>query len=415
MAHPAEGTAGRATELPVSMWTYPWDCADLGPEAVLEELAGAGFNAVSLATVYHAGRFLQARSPRRRAYFPEDGTVYFRPQAGRWRRSPIRPLVASLARERILDRVQEAARARGFALNSWTVCLHNTPQGLRHPDVCVQNAYGDRYFYNLCPSQPAAQAYLEAIASDLSAQYQFGRLELESPNFMGWDHEFHHEKDGVGLTPWQKVLLSLCFCPACQRASRDRGLDPEAARRAVRAILDRELAREVPAPDPAPLEAGPEAFTDDPDLLAYIRWRATAVTEAVRVMKQAAGGTPVYFLSLVPPRLGWTFGIDFAALATTVDGVVLTCYESPPDVVRRDVADTLAAVGPGVPVHAGFRLFFPEVRSGADLAARVQAAYAAGAGGFVFYNYGLVPAARLGWVRQAVGGLTSRQGGGGRE
>lgn len=41
-------------------------------------------NAISLANSYHAGRFLQPRGPRRKAYFPEDGTIYFQPTAKRW-------------------------------------------------------------------------------------------------------------------------------------------------------------------------------------------------------------------------------------------------------------------------------------------------------------------------------------------
>ena len=49
-----------------------------------------GAEQISLATSYHAGRFFQPRSPRRKAYFPEDGTIYFRPTpaVGRSRHQP---------------------------------------------------------------------------------------------------------------------------------------------------------------------------------------------------------------------------------------------------------------------------------------------------------------------------------------
>ena len=63
----------------LSMWTYPWDVQDQGLEALAADLSGrSGLNTVSLATSYHAGRFLQPGSPTQKAYFPEDGTVYFR-------------------------------------------------------------------------------------------------------------------------------------------------------------------------------------------------------------------------------------------------------------------------------------------------------------------------------------------------
>ena len=66
----------------LSMWTYPWDVRDLGLETVERDLVErAGLNMISLATSYHAGRFLQPRSPCRKAYFPEDGTIYFKPTA----------------------------------------------------------------------------------------------------------------------------------------------------------------------------------------------------------------------------------------------------------------------------------------------------------------------------------------------
>ena len=69
----------------LSMWTYPWDIQDQGLAGTVADLRErAGLNTISLATSYHAGRFLQPRSPVGKAYFPEDGTVYFRPDERLW-------------------------------------------------------------------------------------------------------------------------------------------------------------------------------------------------------------------------------------------------------------------------------------------------------------------------------------------
>ena len=75
------------------MWTYPWDIQDVGFVETMADLEGrASVDTISLATSYHAGRFLQPRSPKRKSYYPEDGTIYFQPTHRRWadllRRTP---------------------------------------------------------------------------------------------------------------------------------------------------------------------------------------------------------------------------------------------------------------------------------------------------------------------------------------
>ncbi len=62
---------------------------------VSEVTERAGVGGISLATVYHAGRFLQPRSPRRKVYFPEDGTVYFDITPSKYDSSLIKPQVSS--------------------------------------------------------------------------------------------------------------------------------------------------------------------------------------------------------------------------------------------------------------------------------------------------------------------------------
>ena len=42
---------------------------------------------------------------------------------------------------------------------------------------------------------------------------------------MGFAHEFHHEKDGVGLTAEDDFALSLCFCDSCIARAAKAGVD----------------------------------------------------------------------------------------------------------------------------------------------------------------------------------------------
>ncbi len=119
-------------------------------------------NSVSLATSYHAGRFVQPRSPKRKVYFPEDGTIYFHPTPGRWEGLKIQPKVAEVI-VKGGDVLRELVRRRdagGLKVCCWTVCLHNTRLGMLHPGAVTRNAFGDPNTYNLCPSNPDARAYV---------------------------------------------------------------------------------------------------------------------------------------------------------------------------------------------------------------------------------------------------------------
>ena len=145
----------------LSMWSYPWDVQDQGLETTRRELQQqAGLNCISLATSYHAGRFLQARSPHRKAYFPQDGTIYFKPTPELWEGKEIQPLVADNLKERgdMLEALITQRNNEGdgdWKVSCWTVCLHNTRLGMLHPDHVTRNAFGDPNFYNL--SAPPAR------------------------------------------------------------------------------------------------------------------------------------------------------------------------------------------------------------------------------------------------------------------
>ncbi len=388
-----------------TMWIYPWDVIDMGAEEVLDEVLGAaGLGGLSIATAYHAGRFLQPRSPRRKVYFPEDGTVYFEPDMRAYRDSQLKPVVSSVvSRGKDVLRELEALRGkRQFTLNCWTVCLHNTRLGMLHPEATTQNAFGDRNFYNLCPSNPLAVTYLSALVKDLTTRYSVDSLELESPNFMGFAHEFHHEKDGVGLTARGDFLLSLCFCEHCMERARASGVDARGARDAVRRLLEDILQRDVPVPDPGFAARGIDAFADEPSLRAFLAWRFEPVTELCRRIRASAKpSTAIYFLSLVTQR-AWLQGIDVGAIGKVCDGLVVCAYDSPPEQVFTDIGEAARRLPARAHLSAGFRVFYPETKGADDLREKVRAAARAGAKGLNFYNYGLIPRPRLTWIRESV-------------
>jgi len=388
-----------------TMWIYPWDIIDMGTDKVLQELQeGAHVGGLSVATSYHAGRFLQPRSPGRKVYFPEDGTIYFEPDLRMYRDSLLKPQVSSLLSGG-KDPLRELAalkKARNFTLNGWTVCLHNTRLGMLHPDACTQNAFGDRNFYNLCPSNPLCISYLGALVKDLTRHYALDSLELESPNFMGFAHEYHHEKDGVGLSTYGDFLMSLCFCPECRKKASAAGADPGRAQESVRKRMEVIFERDVPLGDAGFVEKGIDGFADDPGLRKFLQWRFEPVTELCRVLRASAEPrTRIYFLSLVTAR-AWLQGIHVESVSRECDGLVVCAYDSTPEQVYRDILDAASRRVPGKYLAAGFRVFHPETRDAADLTRKVQQAVRAGADGLNFYNFGLIPRSRLSWIRESV-------------
>jgi hypothetical protein len=222
---------------------------------------------------------------------------------------------------------------------------------------------------------------------------------------MGFAHGYHHDKDGVGLLPEDDFLLSLCFCPSCLERARQAGVDGEAARATVRRWIVEMAERALPQPRwPKFVADGPDAFRDHPEVHEYVLWRFEPVTSLVAEIRAAAN--PASRILFIDITGGWLFGCDLAAIARACDGIVFCAYDAPPAVVGREVAATAKALPPGASLVTGLRLFVPELSGPGDLAVRVEAAARAGAMGFNFYNYGLVPAARLDWVRAALDGLS---------
>jgi hypothetical protein len=387
----------------LSMWTYPWDVLDIGLDTVAAELRDrARANGISLATSYHAGHFLQPRSPRRKSWFPEDGTIYFQPTAARWEGVTIRPKVADLTTDGgdvLRDLVRKRDRT-GLTVQCWTVCLHNTRLGMLHPHACTRNAFGDPNYFSLCPSNPDARAYATTLVADLTASYKPDVVELETIGFMGFNHGYHHEKDGVGLMPEDDFLLSLCFCDSCLARAAAAGVDGAAAQRTVRAWIVEACDRAVPAPRwPDFSSRGPDLFAAAPEVESYVRWRFEPVTSLAADIRAAAD--PASQIHVLDIDDGWLSGCDLAAQAAATDGITLCVYDRPPEAVAAGVAKAHAAMPAGKSLRAGLKLYWPEVTSAEDVAARAKAAVTSGATGINFYNYGLIPAARLDWVGAA--------------
>jgi hypothetical protein len=371
------------------MYVYAWDLWEEGPGAVIGRLRDAGLNAVSLATAYHAGKFLRPHAPARKVWFPEDGTVYFRPDASRYGR--MLPQAAT-----ILDEFDALAaletHAPDFHRTGWTVGLHNSRLGRLHPDLTCQSAFGDPLVNALCPSQPEVRAYLAALCADLGGHAAIDEIAIEAPGFQTYRHGHHHEFELIELTDSAETLLGTCFCDACKAAASAAGLNADGLARQARRDLEAFFADgAAPLVDPG----------TDPDWAALQAVRAATVTSLVAEVRAGLArdvGLAVIPTVQSPNSRCWREGSDLAGLAHAADRLEVPAYQCGPTAIAADMAEVRAVAGEGARIGFILRPTWPHVQGPDDLAACLQAATEAGAEAISFYNYGHMRLQSLNWI-----------------
>lgn len=384
-----------------TVWAYPWDLVDEGVAHAADSVAGLGLDGIRMASAYHSGKFLSPRSTHRRVVFPEGGVIYFRPRGSGFHGLAIQPMLSNLLDG--ADPLEEVAREchrRGMTATAWMVLAHNTRLALRYPEYQVRNAFGDGYAYCLCPAQPATRDYLLALIGELVASYDVDAVELESPGYLGFLHGYHHEFYGVTPSLVEQCLLALCFCPACQRLLREQGIHPEPLQARVRDAVDRGF--EQGAADASRVE---EIFREDPELWTLVTQRVETVTALIADIASLvhARGKKLFCFAPVfvePASLDWLEGTEARRLAPLVDCWELALY-SPDQPERVARAQRAAALGLPCSLGAGINAGASCTRDAADLVSAALAAKGAGIQHIAFYNYGVLPHDRLGWLSQA--------------
>jgi hypothetical protein len=394
------GNAPRDAMTYRAIYVYPWDLADEGVDAVAGEVRRLGLNTITVAGSYHAGKFLRPHGLSSRVFFPEDGTVYFRPDPARY--GTITPILSSLARER--DILRETVDKR-MPVNVWLVLLHNSRLGERHPQSTVANAFGDRYVYNLCPSAPDVREYAVALCRDVADNYPVTGLSLETPGFLPYAHGFHHEFAMVKPNRWLDSRLGLCFCDHCVEGATAAGIDARQLRTTVAQEIEEYLAGRVDFPDDMAEAFWLSDVATDGALSRFLAWRCEVVTSLVRDIRAAVRkDAAVAIIPTVarPTATAWYEGTDLRALAGTA-GIIEACfYESSVDRIRADLADVRRRLrGTGV-LRGIIRPGFPDLQNPQDVIAAAKALRDAGVSGIAFYNYGHLRRHNLAVIADAV-------------
>lgn len=376
-----------------SLYVYPWDLRDEGIGTVVNSMRAAGIDGLTLATSYHAGKFLRPHSPAGKVYFPEDGTVYFTPSPALYR--DLAPQRATMADDYNALRELEQA-ASDLAVTAWTVGLHNTRLGQAHPHLATETVYGDRLVNALCPAQPDVRHYLTALCLDTARQPGVGEIALETPGWQAFRHGHHHEFELIELPERVQVMMGTCFCPACRSGATAAGIDMSALAAATRRQLDLFFAEgTLPETDPQ----------SDPDWQAFHAWRAATVTSLVaeiRGVLPASVGLAVIPTTQTPNDLCWIEGSNLAALAGAADRLEVPAYQIGAGAIAEDAARVRAAAGDDAEIGFILRPTYPHLTDSAEVVKAVSALRALDAKSLSFYNYGHMRVSALDWIAAAL-------------
>jgi hypothetical protein len=375
------------------LYAYPWDLADQPPAAIAGRMRSLGIGSVTLAMSYHAGKFIRPWATGARVVFPEDGVLYFDPNAALY--GAVKPVGHS---DPALRRLA-GDLAPHVPLRAWLVLLHNSRIGALHLELVARNAWGDPYVYSLCPAHQANRDYALAVCRDAASQ-PVTELVLETPGWLPYGHGYHHEFAQVRSNLWLETMLGLCFCGACTARAKQDGIDATALGGWVRTRVDAYLHAGVDAePDQAASWLAADLLAV-PELAAFLAMRQNVVTELVRDIRAAVDPQKqVWVIPTVqrPTAASWVEGTALAALARAADGIEVPFYEPTAGRVAADAWDVLQRVGDASRVRAILRPGPPDLAGGAELAPALASLAALGItqDNVGFYNYGLLRRDRL--------------------
>jgi hypothetical protein len=386
-----------------AIYTYAWDLAETGVAAAAKEFRDLRLDTITLAGSYHAGKFMRPHGKAGKVFFPDDGTVYFRADPSRY--GAIKPVPNGPLGER--DVLRELVDQSGMSVNVWLVLLHNTRLGMAHPDAVVRNAFGDPYFYNLCPSAPEARAYAIGLAKDVTESYPVRGISLEAPGFAPYAHGYHHEFALMKSNPWLENMLGLCFCEHCLAGAEGGGIDARRFKAEVASDIGAYLDSDVDYPADMAEAFWRADIAANGALRRFIDFRNGVVTSLVAEIRAAVrtDAEVAVIPSVARPTGGaWYEGSDLAALAETA-AIIETCFYEPSAMrVKADLFDIRRRLRGKGKLRGILRPSHPDIAGKGEFLEAVAALRAGGVDELAFYNWGHLRRANLAWIGDAMRG-----------
>jgi hypothetical protein len=354
-----------------------WDVEGQEPGALIGRLREAGLTGCSLGLSYHGGRMLLGRNAGRVVYEQRAGAVYFEAEQGRFP-AGLRPEAAGESRAAM--KFLEACGREEFDAQAWLVLCHNDALGDTAPECSVENAFGERYGYALCPAQEKVQEYCVEMCRQAAAVPGVSGLDVEALGWLGYEHQGLHEKRGVPLTPEAAWWLSICCCEACRAGA---GEVREAVRERVRAWLADPWRRT-------------EAGFDE-----VVEWRAAVQARLLGRIREAAGGTRLNVRLSQERR--WSGGkctLGFGEVAGSAEEATVTYFGAAEAAMEAGLRALPAERG--IKLNGGVVFHAPDCGTEADVMRRLRLLQAAGLDGWGFYSYGMAVEEQWRWLSRSL-------------
>lgn len=385
------------------MYTYPWDLADDGFDAALGRIRDvAGCHEVMLTPVYHASNFLLPHNPIRPVLYSENGATYFQPDLSRYAGTRLKPHVSNdVTGPDYFNRMVDAIGEHGMNFSAWTVYLFQNNLAERYPEFAKHDAFGNAHVGQVSPAPEDVRGYVLALTGEIVERYGPVAARVEALQRQRWTHGLFKNKFAAEISPRCEFLLGLDFNPARIDQADEAGMDGDGFQRDVAEWLRLRLARLPTGEDMLAADALwlQEAF--DGRLGRYLevcREKTTALwLEVASILRQ--GVVKVQSDLVATPELAPIHDLD-PRINDSVDRLSVRLGAAGDDAKRRvrELKGTIAQDGEVlVPVSVG--------ATAGPVAEHVQAAAEAGAGGVLFYNYGLLRLEQLEFIGAAMRSL----------
>ena len=382
----------------LSLWAYVWDVIDEDIDSTIPTLKNEiGLNTLSVATCYHSVDHLRVHRLENN-FYSSQAAVYFQPDQSLYRNTRIEPPVSPLAKNaNPLRSISDSCERYDMKLSSWTVCLHNSTVGRNHPEVAQRDVFGNPCWHALCPANEDVREYMRAVVTDLTTNYNFATVELESCDYQGGRHYHGHEKIGIPLGETDRLLLGLCFCESCRKCGGVEGIDVTAVAASVRSTL----AASFESGDPS--QIGFDEFCDKvPDTRAYLEMRESVVSSLIADIK-AVSQASISSMAMGDRRYS---GLNTERVRDIADWFEILCYTPSQESVETSVQNATTLMNGEVDrVWVGVCAYPPASPTAETLAENVEAVARLGVRAVSFYNYGIMPKRNLQWVKAAIEGI----------
>lgn len=383
------------------MYLYPWDIGKTVRDFFVD-YERFGCNSVAPALAYHQGSVVSAR--RGKILGIKKSALSFNPTPGLYGR--LKPDVhKKTADAGVVAAMREWCLETGKTFSGWTVLLHNSTLGERHPDACTVNFAGDVLTFSLCPGNRDVVEYAVALIENICTTLKPDSLMLESATPRAAIHGDHHEISNIKITPALVWLMSLCFCPSCMDTIGNRSrIDPVKVKETCSAVVGRLLNSETfyPGNELAQIAT---LLLEYPELHFYQVERQKIAAELVEkisaVMRKHSVSLRIIPSSFPHPIMSsFLESSGFRELGNAADAFVPLVYGA--GETYRLVRNNIRLLGVDKPVGMAMTLNPNRFSAKEDFLNAVGMAVADNPYCSYFYNYSIASEERLGWLREAV-------------